>query len=101
MNYAKWKTYFAPGATEGFTPEKEMAERGGFVEGVVALPDLFYLGYISEETNLDGLDHYEITRLTKKDALVLAQSVNPDVFLDESGKFDWPKIDWIAQASNQ
>jgi hypothetical protein len=101
MNYAKWKTYFAPGATEGFTPEREMAERGGFVEGVVALPDFAYIGYISEGIDLVGLDHYEITFLTADEALTLAQGINPDIFLDKNGKFDWPRIDWIAQASNQ
>lgn len=101
MNYAKWKIYFAPGATEGFTPEKEIIERGGSLEGVVVLPDNFCLGYISEGVDLTGLDNYEITLLTEEDALALAQAQNPDISLDENGKFVWPIIDWIAQASNQ
>jgi hypothetical protein len=101
MNYAKWKIYFAPGATEGFTPEKEIGERGGFLEGVIALPDNFCLGYISDGVDLEGLSHYEITLFTAEEALAIAQAQNPDISLDENGKFTWPIIDWIAQASNQ
>lgn len=101
MNYAKWKVHFDPGAIEGLTPEMEIEARGGFIEGVVALSQFEYLGYISDATDLTGLEKYEITLLTAEEALTLAQSINADFSFDENGKFDWPRINFIKDELHQ
>jgi hypothetical protein len=99
MNYAKWITYFPPNSDEGFTPEKEIAERGGVIDGIVALPNFGYVGYIFGNVDLDGLENYQITLLDSEEALELAQSVNPKITFGDDGKFVWPPVDFIALES--
>ena len=87
MNYAKWITYFAPDATEGFTPDSEV---GDLIEGAVAMPDFKYIGYIANDLDLTGLEKYEIVLLTAEEALALAKTINEEIYFNEEGRFTVP-----------
>lgn len=90
MRYATWKVYFPANSTEGYTPEPIIRERGGTAEGALGTNNLM-VGYISDNANLTNLELYEVKEITQQQALDLAIQFNPNCFMGNDGKINFPK----------
>jgi hypothetical protein len=90
MKYVKWSVYSEPGATEGFTPEPIIRERGGWADGGLFINDEDVIGYVSDDADLTNLSDYKVSEITQAEALALAKTINPDCIIDENGRIQSP-----------
>lgn len=73
MIYLKWRL---SDGTFGTGPEETIANRGGRAEASWAVDTAGYrIGYLTQTTNLDGLDIWDVTDVTKADALTFCQAI--------------------------
>jgi hypothetical protein len=90
MKYVKWSVYSEPGASEGFTPEPIIRERGGSADGGLFITDTDVIGYVSDDADLTNLEDYNVEEITQTEALALAMAVNPDCIIDGNGRIQSP-----------
>jgi len=90
MKYATWKVYFPANSNEGYTPEPIIRERGGTAEGAVGTNELI-VGYVSDNADLTNLEQYDVKEITQQQALNLATQFNPDCYMGDDGKLNYPK----------
>jgi hypothetical protein len=88
MKYATW-TIKRP---EGTTPEPTISQAGGTASGGLLLNINTVLGYMSDDVETTGLSEWNVTVKTQAEALVLAQTVNPQCFLASDGTIQSPQI---------
>jgi hypothetical protein len=90
MKYVKWSVFFEPNATEGYTPETIIRDRGGWAEGGFGIGGFNIIGYTSDDADLSGLEDYNVQEITQAEALAAAIAINPECFLEEDGKINSP-----------
>ena len=69
MRYATWYVYFTPDAPQGTTPEFIIRERGGQASGALNLPNYEFVGYLSDNADISGLDNWQVKEITQNEAL--------------------------------
>lgn len=88
MKYATW-TIKRP---KGTTPEPTIREAGGTASGGLMLDINTVLGYMSDDVDTTGLTTWNVTFKTQAEALVLAQTVNPQCFVASDGTIQSPQV---------
>ena len=69
----------------GTTPELQISSSGLTAEGSFTTIDNKIAGYIFGDENLNGLEKWQVTEITKEQFLTLAQEVNPAAELNPNG----------------
>ena len=93
MRYATWSVYFPESdSKEGTTPESIIRERGGQADGAFIVNGFTFLGYVSDNADLTGLENFNVTEITQEEALTLAQADNPAASFAPDGSFVVPTI---------
>jgi hypothetical protein len=93
MRYATWSVYFPePDSLEGFTPEAIIRQRGGEANGAFIVTNSTFLGYVSDNADLTGLENFNVVEITQAEALTLAQEQNPGAGFAEDGSFTIPSV---------
>jgi len=87
MKYATW-TIKRP---EGTTPESTIQSFGGSASGGLSVDINTVLGYMSDDVDITGLSEWNVTAKTQAEALILAQTVNPQCFLASDGRIQSPR----------
>jgi hypothetical protein len=93
MKYVKWSVFFEPNATEGYTPEILIRNRGGWAEGGFSTATFDIIGYASDDADLSGLEDYKVEEITQAEALDAARAINSECFLEEDGKINLPILE--------
>jgi hypothetical protein len=91
MRYARWDIYFEPNNNEGTTPSEILESRGGWLKGKFHISTFKVAGYISEGTDITGLENYQIQELTAAEILKLAQELNSGCTIKDNGELYFPK----------
>jgi len=86
MKYATWVI-----ASDGTTPESTIRTNGGQAQGAMNLTFNTILGYVSDDADLTGLEKWQVTPLTKAQALTQAQGIAPSTFYSTDGTFITPQ----------
>jgi hypothetical protein len=93
MNYATWKLNF-DNSEYGTGPEEKIIELGGQAEGAwidgTAEESGVILGYVDGPQDEIELSNWEFTNITESEALDFCQAINPEAYLEESGRIVAP-----------
>jgi len=95
MIYATWIINFDDNPNDGSTPEPEIRLRGGQASGGLMVESQKVLGYIWDYETIDNeiANKWQIIILTQNEALTLAQTINPEIYLAADGTLQSPAIE--------
>jgi len=90
MRYATWNISFVDNATEGTTPEPMIRSKGGQTFGILNINETKILGQISDNSDLTGLEKWQVVEITQQEALDIALSFDSRFTLDNDGSIYAP-----------
>ena len=89
MHYLKWK--LSTDGVSGTGPEETIADRGGHAEASWAVDDDGYrIGYLTQITDLTGLETWDVTTQTEAEALTFCQQFYEDAEVLPDGRISGP-----------
>lgn len=91
MRYATWSVYFLkPDSKEGFTPEGVIRQRGGEANGAFGIGEHTFVGYVSDNADLSGLDNFNVIEITETEVLTLSSQQGINASIAEDGSISIP-----------
>jgi hypothetical protein len=91
MRYATWSVYFPePDSKEGYTPEGIIRQRGGQADGAFGISAYTFVGYVSDNADLSGLENFNVVEITEAEVLTLASEQGINALIAEDGSIEIP-----------